>query len=265
MSNLSEKNIEFIVNKVNESTIESSEMKDDLIDHFCCAIEEEMKKGLSFEKSYELAFHKICPDGIDEIQRETVFLLSSKKNRALKLILYLSGCLTAIAVTTSIYLTISQSRQIPGSTIFLLVSLLLLMLLFLPSILLNQYKRQVAKSFNKLMYLSGSLGLFFFMVSILFKIQHWAYGSIFLLVGILLLMFLFLPSIILIQYKRQVSKSFINKLIYLSVSLGVFFLMVSILFKIQHWAYVSYPLITSMALINFAIFPMLFFKMYRKV
>lgn len=263
MSYLSEKNIEFIVNKVNESTIESSEMKEDLIDHFCCATEEEMKKGLSFEKSYELAFLKICPEGIDEIQKETVFLLSSRKNRALKLILYLSGCLTATAVTASIYFTVSQ-RQIPGSSIFLLVCLLLLTLLFLPSVFLNQYKKQVSKSFNQLVYLSGLLGLIFLMVSILFKIQHWAYGSIFLLASLLLLMFLFIPSIFLVQYKRQVSKSFINKLIYLSSSLGVFFLMVSILFKIQHWAYISYPLITSMALINFAIFPMLFFKMYRK-
>ena len=63
MSNLTEQNIEFITRIVNSSKIESIEMKEDLIDHFCCAIEEEMRKGLSFEKSYDKAYQNICPDG----------------------------------------------------------------------------------------------------------------------------------------------------------------------------------------------------------
>ena len=69
MSILSEENIEFVIRKINGSKIESSELREDLIDHFCCAIEEEMKKGLSFEKSYDKAYQDICPDGFDEIQR----------------------------------------------------------------------------------------------------------------------------------------------------------------------------------------------------
>lgn len=62
MSNLSEQNIEFITQVIKKSKIESTEMKEDLIDHFCCAIEEEMGNGLSFEKSYDKAYRNICPD-----------------------------------------------------------------------------------------------------------------------------------------------------------------------------------------------------------
>ena len=47
MSNLTEQNIDFITQIINGSKIESVEMKEDLIDHFCCAIEEEMGKGLN--------------------------------------------------------------------------------------------------------------------------------------------------------------------------------------------------------------------------
>jgi hypothetical protein len=203
MSNLSEENVDFVIKKINGSKIESKELKEDLIDHFCCAIEEGIKKGLSLEKAYDKAFQKICPDGLDEIQRETLFLLTSKKNKAMKRLLYLSGYLTTIAITTAIYLIIFQSRHIPGS-------------------------------------------------------------SIILALGILLLTFLFLPSLFLNLYKRQLSKTFANKMMYVSGFIGLFFLFVSILFKIQHWAYASYPLIASVALINFALFPFLFFKMYRK-
>jgi hypothetical protein len=53
ISILSEQNIEFAIKQINGSKIESSELREDPIDNFCCAIEEEMKKGLSFEKSYD--------------------------------------------------------------------------------------------------------------------------------------------------------------------------------------------------------------------
>jgi hypothetical protein len=122
MSILTEQNIEFVIKKINGSKIESSELREDLIDHFCCAIEEEMKKGLSFEKSYDKAYQNICPDGLDEIRRETLFLLTHKKNKALKRLLYLSGYLTTIAITTTIYIIIFQSHHIPGSSIYLVVS-----------------------------------------------------------------------------------------------------------------------------------------------
>jgi hypothetical protein len=73
MSYLTEKNIEFISRKINGSNIELNEMREDLIDHFCCAIEEDMKKGSSFDKAYDKSYQNICPDGFDEIQRETFF------------------------------------------------------------------------------------------------------------------------------------------------------------------------------------------------
>jgi hypothetical protein len=204
MSILSEQNIEFISNKINESKIESFEMREDLIDHFCCAIEEEMKKGLSFEKSYDKAYQKICPDGFDEIQRETVFLLTNKKNKAMKRLLYLSGCLTAILLTTTIYLNISQSRHIIGSSIFLAVSLLLMMFLFLPTLFLSLYKRQLSKTFtNKLMYLSGFIGLFFLMVSILFKVQHWPHASFFLIMSIAFINFGLFPLLFFKMYRKS--------------------------------------------------------------
>lgn len=204
MSILSEQNIEFVIKKINGSKIESSELREDLIDHFCCAIEEEMKKGLSFEESFDKAYQKICPDGLDEIQRETLFLLTYKKNKAMKRLLYLSGYLTTIAITTAIYMIIFQSRHIPGSSIFLVAGVLLLMFLFLPSLFLNLYKRQLSKTFaNKMMYISGFIGLFFLLVAILFKIQHWAYGSYPLIASVALINFALFPFLFFKMYRKS--------------------------------------------------------------
>ena len=204
MSVLSEENIEFVIRKINGSKIESYELREDVIDHFCCAIEEEMKKGLSFEESYEKAYQDICPDGFDEIQQETVILLTYKKNKAMKRFLYISGYLTVIAIIITIYLGISRSQHIPGSSFFLLVSLLLMMFLFLPTLFLNLYKRQVSKTFaNKLMYISGFIGLFFLLVTLVFKIQHWAHGSFFLVPSLIFISLALLPLLFFKMYRKS--------------------------------------------------------------
>ena len=200
MSNLTEQNIDFITKVINDSKIESVEMKEDLIDHFCCAIEEEMKKGLNFEKSYDKAYQNICPDGFDEIRRETVYLLTFKKIKAMKRFMYLSGYLTAIGITTAFCM----------------------------------------------------------------KLTHTPYGSIAVFASFIFLTFLFLPSLFMNLYKREISKTFTNKLMYLLGFIGILFLVASGLFKIMHWGYGQFLLFTSIAIINFALLPFLFFKMYRK-
>lgn len=200
MSKLSEQDIDFITKIISSSRIESAEMKEDLIDHFCCAIEEDMDKGLSFEKSYKKAYQNICPNGLDEIQQETVYLLTSIKIKAMKRFTYLSGYLTAICVTTTFAM----------------------------------------------------------------KLTHTAGGSIALFASFFFLMFFFLPSLFLNLYKREITRSFSNKLMYMLGFVGILLLISSILFIMQHWGYVSILLFSAIAIINFALFPLLFYKMYRK-
>ena len=200
MSKLSESNLKFIIQFVNSSKITSIEMKEDLIDHFCCAVEEIMEKGLGFEKSFNIAFQNICPDGLDEIQQETVYLLTSKKIKVMRKFLYLSAYFTAMCIMTTIAL----------------------------------------------------------------KMTHTPGGSIALLASFFLLVFLFLPSFFINLYKREISKTLTSRLIYLFAFTGLLLFISAGLFKIMHWPFASFILFTSIAILNFALFPLLFYKMYRK-
>ena len=101
MNNLTEEQIDYIAQVVNNSTIQSETMKEDLIDHFCCAVEADMQKGESFETAYDKAYQYICPDGFDEIQRETIFLLTFKNIKKMKRLLFISGYLSAIGATNT--------------------------------------------------------------------------------------------------------------------------------------------------------------------
>jgi hypothetical protein len=202
MSNLTEQNIEFITQIINDSKIESLEMKEDLIDHFCCAIEEEMKKGLNFEKSYDKAYQNICPDGFDEIRRETVFLLTSKKIKAMKRLLFLSGYLSAIGIISTFVMKFSHT---PLAQFVLTLTAAVLLFLFLPTLFIYLYKRELTKSIsNKLKYIFGFLGSALFIAFVIFKSNHWPLAGIVLLTSIVIINFVFFPFLFLKMYRKSV-------------------------------------------------------------
>jgi len=202
MSNLTEQNIEFIIKIVNDSKIESIGMKEDLIDHFCCAIEEEMRKGLSFEKSYDKAYQNICPDGFGEIRRETIFLLTFKKIKAMKRLMYVSGYLSAIGITSTVFM---KSGHIAGGQIALLLTAAILVFLFLPALFINLYKRELTKSMsNKLKYVSGLLGVVLLIAFVLFKTSHWPGSTMIFLTSVVILNFAFFPFLFFKMYRKSI-------------------------------------------------------------
>ncbi|MDR2009746.1 MAG: hypothetical protein LBQ22_04620 [Bacteroidales bacterium] len=201
MNTLTEQNIEFITQIVNQSNITSIEMKEDLIDHFCCAIEEDMKKGLSFEKAYDKAYHNICPDGFDEIQRETVFLLVSKKIKAMRRLMYVSGYLSAIGITTTVFMKLNH---IAGGQVVFLITAVILVFLFLPTLSSNLYKREMVKSLsNRLKYISGLAAMILLVAFVVFKITHWPGSAMILLASIAIINFAFLPFLFFKMYKKS--------------------------------------------------------------
>ena len=203
MSKLTDDNIEFISQIINGCNIESAEMKEDLIDHFCCAIEEEMKKGLSFQKSYDKAYQNICPNGFDEIQRETVYLLTFKKIKAMKRLMYVSGYLGLISLTTTLFLKISHIRY-GGYTLLLTAAILIF--LFLPSLFMNLYKRELTKSISeKLKYLFGFMGTELLMVFTLFRINHWPWSTSIFLAAIVIINFAFFPFLFFKMYRKSIA------------------------------------------------------------
>ena len=203
MSNLTNENIEYIFQIINGCNIESAEMKEDLIDHFCCAIEEEMKKGLSFQKSYDKAYQNICPNGFDEIQRETVYLLTFKKIKAMKRLMYVSGYLTVIGITTTFFLKLSGLAY---GGITLLLSTAILIFLFLPSLFMNLYKRELTKSISeKIKYLFGFMGAELLMVFALFRINHWPWSTSIFLAAVVIINFAFFPFLFYKMYRKSVA------------------------------------------------------------
>lgn len=202
MSHLSEKQIEYIKNEIESSSISFNELKEDLLDHFCCVIEDDLRKGIEFKKAYKSAFKNICPNGFDEIQKETIFLLTYKKVLTMKKLLYLSGFLTTVSFSTGVFF---KTMHWQGANIIIIISAALLVFFLLPLILLNSYKKEIAKLISvKLKYVFGYMGIALFLLFLVFKMNHWAGANLFFLLSIVVLNFGFFPFLFFRMYKKSI-------------------------------------------------------------
>ena len=180
---LNESQIERIADMVSGSNIASAELKEDLIDHLCCVVEDEMSRGKEFEASYQTALQRVCPNGMDEIQNETLFLLPLKSRKRLDKTMYVSGF---VALTGILATTIMKVLHLPFAQLVLLTTTFVVILVFLPSIFIRLMKQMPGKKRIPFFGFKGVLvyiGAFFCIVSAVFKIAHWPFANYFLLLA----------------------------------------------------------------------------------
>ena len=72
--------VAIIKKQVEQSGIINETLRDDVLDHLCCVVEIKLSKGKNFDQALQEAMHELAPEGLIELQRETVFLLNSKNN-----------------------------------------------------------------------------------------------------------------------------------------------------------------------------------------
>ena len=200
---LSSEQIVRIHEVIEQSSITIETLKDDLLDHLCCVVEVKMTNGSEFEISLKEALNELAPDGLNTIQRETIFLLNSTKILLMKKIMYSMGLITSIAMTMGI---LAKLLHWPGADELFIYGFVGFLLLFLPMFAIDRYKHTLSKSLSEklrlgLGYLSAALLLF----SILFKLFHLEGANLLLLSGMCVFSFGFLPFLFFNMYKKSLS------------------------------------------------------------
>ncbi len=84
-------------------------------------------------------------------------------------------------------------------------------------------------------YITGVIATMIVFLGGIFKVNHWPGAGIMLTVGMLMLIFLFLPLALINHYKSEGSRQ--NMLLYIVTWLTCLVVFGSMLFKIQHWPY----------------------------
>lgn len=266
MSKLTDREVDFIIEQVNNSQIVTKTLKEDLVDHFCCVIEDYMKEGMSFEESYKRAYKVICPNGFDEIHQETILLLTSKRITIMKKLMFIVGFIGTIFLTTSFMF---KALHWPNGGLLLLIAAFVLIFILLPLVFLYFYKREFSTYVSyKLKYVFGYIGLALVLTGAVLKLLHLPGAEVILILAMFVINFGFLPFLFYRIHKKFEQKEHpeyrTHKLKYILGIIGVALFLTASVFKMLHYPGPAVLLIGAILIINFGFLPLFFYDMYKK-
>ena len=113
--------------------------------------------------------------------------------------IYILGVVTAIIISTGLILKVNHW---PTAGILITAGSLILVLIFLPVALINNYKAE-GNSQNKLLYIVTYITCLVVFIGMLFKIMHWPYAGIGLLIALPFPYIVFLPVFLVVTAKNK--------------------------------------------------------------
>lgn len=198
---LAEDKVDWIRTEIEKSSISVQDLKDDLLDHFCCHVEHEIKQGKVFDEAYQNALDQICPNGFDEIQNETIFLLNFKKIMIMKKLMYAIGLISSIAVCMG---WLFRILHWPGAGPLLDYGFLGFVFVFVPMLTIDRYKVNISKAMSdKLRVILGFCSAIIVGLSVIFKMMHLQGADVLLILAALMFSFGFLPFLFFNMYKKS--------------------------------------------------------------
>lgn len=248
MPELSPGEIDQISRYIKSQGITISHLPDDLIDHFCCEVENEMMKGSSFNDSFNAVRRKTGSRRLVEIQEETLYAIDTKY-RKMKNTMKISGVAGTILFG---FAALFRIMHWPLAGILMTLGALTLALVFLPSALVVMWKESHSQK-RLFLFISAFFAAFFFIAGILFKVQHWpGTGLIITASGISAVLFL-VPSLLLTRLKDTGTKE--KKPVYVIGAIGIITYIAGLLFKMQHWPFAGVLLISGFFILFAIVFP----------
>ena len=87
MRSVSEEEVEFILSDIEARGVVLEDLRDNLLDHICCIIEDEMNETEDFKVFYESVLPRFFKENLLEIQVETDNLIKFKNFYSMKKIM----------------------------------------------------------------------------------------------------------------------------------------------------------------------------------
>ncbi len=170
---------------------------EDILDHVCCMIEENMEEGFDLDSSYNLVMGSIEETRIPEIQHQTLLNLDKKFQR-MKSFTYVFGLSSALLAIVGAFF---KRMHWPGASILITVGIVLVILVFLPLYFITSHREQVEKK-NPAYAIVGYLSIALLMAGALFKIMHWPGAGVMIRVSIGFLIVGFIPLYVVNAFQK---------------------------------------------------------------
>jgi uncharacterized membrane protein len=193
----------FVYEYVETKKIGNKLLKNNLIDHLFCVIEIQLEKGSSFNIAFDRALNQLAPNGLEEIEKETIYLLNYNRIIIMKQFMYFVGFLGALALTAGITFKL---LSLPFGYELFATGFLILFLIFIPLYSFDRYKITIAKNLSqRIKIILGVIASLITGLAGLFKVLHLQGADLLLMLGAFIFTVGFLPFLFFTMYKKSVS------------------------------------------------------------
>lgn len=188
---------------ISESKLTIQTLKDDLVDHLCCVVEYDVMNGKKFDTSLQEAINELAPEGLEEIEHQTLFLLNSTKIMYMKKITYVVGLASAISMSMGLAM---KYFHLAGAQELTIAGFLTFVLAFVPLATVDRFKAQMQIPFSdRLRIIMGIISIVIMCLGVLMKIFHMEGANLSVLAGAILFSFGFLPALFFNLYKKSIA------------------------------------------------------------
>ncbi len=248
MPDLSIENIERISRDVRRQEITFSHLLEDLTDHICCDVENEMQNGLTFLEAYRRVKQKMHPRRLKEIQEETLYAVDTKYRN-------MKNTMKIAAISGTVLLgsaALFKIQHWPGAGAMMTLGAAILAFVFLPSALIVLWKETHNKNRLFLLISAFFTGMFF-ILGILFKVQHWSGAGTLLILATATGILCFIPALVINRFNDQEDK--LKRPVYIVGAIGLIIYVAGLFSKIQHWSGASILMVSGMIFLCIVAFP----------
>jgi len=202
MYNVTDDQVDFILNDIENKGVITEDVRNNILDHVCCIIENEMENDMNFQEFYRDTIAQFYTKELGEIEAETQILLTFKNYYAMKRILKISGIISIILILLSFTFKLLHW---PGAGIMAVIGLVFFSLVFIPLNIVLRFVNDKEKS-NRLIMTIGMLTASVATLGVLFKIRHLPLANIFLMSSLLVFVIIFIPVYFIVNYKNPETK-----------------------------------------------------------
>ncbi|MES2764082.1 MAG: hypothetical protein V4677_17835, partial [Bacteroidota bacterium] len=189
MYQLSDKQIDYIFDDISARGVEMESLQQNLLDHICCIIEQDLEANGDFESFYKKTIKTFYKDALWEIEEETLLLLTFKNYYTMKKIMITSGTFSAIVMSIGIFF---KFMHWPGASACIILGIVVSSLVFLPLLFtLKAKEKQNIK--DKLILGVATVSGILISLSVLFKVMHWPGANMMGLSFVVLMLVLYIP------------------------------------------------------------------------
>lgn len=186
---ISDQQIDFILDDISARGVKMVSLQQDLLDHVCCIIEQNLEDDGDFEEFYYSTISTFYAKELYEIEAETIHLLIHKNYYVMKKIMLCSGSFSASLLSVGI---LFKFMHWPGAAVIIFAGVLVLSFVFLP-LLFTLKAKEKKETKAKIVIGLGALASIALSLGVMFKIMHWPFANVLCLSALFIMVFLFLP------------------------------------------------------------------------